>query len=488
MSVKDMIKKSVLESGVFDQYNISSILVALAAALALGILIFLVYRRFYTGVIYSRTFAVTLVGMTVLTCMVTLAISTNVVISLGMVGALSIVRFRTAVKDPMDLLYLFWAITTGITAGAGMYVLALLAAAIMIFMIILFYSRQQRGKIYIAVIHYSGDEAGDEVIRCFGKRKYFIKSKTMRKEKTEMAVEIFCKQTDMDFMEKIRAIEHVDDVTLISIMGNIMAKKRVIRCLIIILTIVLAAGVEMFWLSRRKTIKQYKESQAAFGNPLMGYVPSAWYNEVSEDISLLYMDITWAELEPEEGVYNWASIDEENQISRWRKEGKHLVLRFVCDIPSDEEHMDIPEWLYEKSGEAGRWYDGEDGKGFAPDYNNPTIISCHRKAVRAIGEHFGQDGLISYVELGSLGHWGEWHVNYSEGIQRIPREAVRDKYILPWTEAFPDAMILMRRPFASAEKYGFGLYNDMTGQRRPHRAGWAGSIMVVNMIRQVKRM
>ena len=220
MSVKDMIKKSVLESGVFDQYNISSILVALVAALALGFLIFLVYRRFYTGVIYSRTFAVTLVGMTVLTCMVTLAISTNVVISLGMVGALSIVRFRTAVKDPMDLLYLFWAITTGITSGAGMYVLALIAAAIMILMIILFYSRQQRGRIYIAVIHYSGDEAGDEVIRCFGKRKYFIKSKTMRKEKTEMAVEIFCKQADMDFMEKIRAIEHVDDVTLIQYNGE----------------------------------------------------------------------------------------------------------------------------------------------------------------------------------------------------------------------------------------------------------------------------
>lgn len=220
----------------------------------------------------------------------------------------------------------------------------------------------------------------------------------------------------------------------------------------------------MFWLSRRKTIKQYKESQAAFGNPLMGYAPSAWYNEVSEDISLLYMDITWAELEPEEGVYNWASIDEENQISRWRKEGKHLVFRFVCDIPGEEAYMDIPEWLYEKSGKAGKWYDGEYGKGFAPDYNNPTIISCHEQAVKALGEHFGQDGLISYVELGSLGHWGEWHVNYSEGIQRIPREAVRDKYILPWTEAFPDARILMRRPFASAEKYGFGLYNDMTGQ------------------------
>lgn len=231
----------------------------------------------------------------------------------------------------------------------------------------------------------------------------------------------------------------------------------------------------MFWLSRRKTIKQYKESQTAFGNPLMGYAPSAWYNEVSEDISLLYMDITWAELEPEEGVYNWASIDEENQISRWRKEGKHLVLRFVCDIPSEEAHIDIPEWLYEKSGKAGKWYDGEYGKGFAPDYNNPTIISCHEQAVKALGEHFGQDGLISYVELGSLGHWGEWHVNYSEGIQRIPREAVRDKYILPWTEAFPDAMILMRRPFAAVEKYGFGLYNDMTGQPEATQS-WLGWI------------
>ena len=81
----------------------------------------------------------------------------------------------------------------------------------------------------------------------------------------------------------------------------------------------------------------------------MGYAPSAWYENVSEDISLLYMDITWAELEPEEGVYAWDSIEEENQINRWKKEGKHLILRFVCDIPGDEKHMDIPRWLYEKT-------------------------------------------------------------------------------------------------------------------------------------------
>ena len=146
MSVKDVIKKSVLESGAFTQYDIPGIIGALIAALLLGILIYLVYRKFYAGVVFSRTFAVTLVGMTVLTCMVTLAISTNVVISLGMVGALSIVRFRTAIKDPMDLLYLFWAITTGITAGAGMYVLALLAAAIMILMILMFYHKQAERK------------------------------------------------------------------------------------------------------------------------------------------------------------------------------------------------------------------------------------------------------------------------------------------------------------------------------------------------------
>ena len=100
MSVKDMIKKSVLESGAFTNYDVPGILTALAAALLLGALIYMVYRKFYAGVVFSRTFAVTLVGMTVLTCMVTLAISTNVVISLGMVGALSIVRFRTAIKDP----------------------------------------------------------------------------------------------------------------------------------------------------------------------------------------------------------------------------------------------------------------------------------------------------------------------------------------------------------------------------------------------------
>ena len=220
MSVQDFIKKSILESGVFDGVTLANAVIGLFTALVMGILIYFVYRKFYTGVIFSRSFAITLVGMTVLTAMVTLAISSNIVISLGMVGALSIVRFRTAIKDPMDLLYLFWAITTGITSGAQMYVLVLVAAVVMIVMIVLFYHKQQNGRIYILVVHYVGEAAGDEIIRALGKIKYFVKSKTLRKEKTEMAIEVFCKNNDTFFMEKISEIEGVLDSTLIQYNGE----------------------------------------------------------------------------------------------------------------------------------------------------------------------------------------------------------------------------------------------------------------------------
>ena len=220
MSVQDFIKKSILESGAFDGVSLTNIALGLVTAVLMGAVIYFIYSKFYVGVIYSRSFAITLVGMTVLTAMVTLAISTNIVISLGMVGALSIVRFRTAVKDPLDLLYLFWAITTGITAGAGMYLLVVITAAVMIGMIVLFYNKQQKGRIYIAVIHYIGDEAGDNVVRAFGKMKYFVKSKTVRKGKTEMAVEVYCKDNDMFFLDKIRDLDGVEDATLIQYNGE----------------------------------------------------------------------------------------------------------------------------------------------------------------------------------------------------------------------------------------------------------------------------
>ncbi|MDO5408031.1 MAG: DUF4832 domain-containing protein [Eubacteriales bacterium] len=216
------------------------------------------------------------------------------------------------------------------------------------------------------------------------------------------------------------------------------------------------------WLTGRNR-KTYAPEKEIFGNPLMGYAPCAWKKEVGDDVSLLYVDITWRELEPEEGVFDWETIWRENQLDRWKREGKHVVLRFLCDLPGEEAHMDIPDWLYEKTGEQGDWYDMEYGCGFSPDYSNATLIRYHEKAVRAMGEKLGQDGLVSFVELGSLGHWGEWHVNYHAGIRRLPGEAVREQYVTPWLEAFPHAKVLMRRPFTPAARYGLGLYNDMTG-------------------------
>lgn len=219
MSVRDVLKKSFLNSSVF-QTSVTNIVLALVAAVLLGILIYIIYKRFYAGVIYSRSFAVTLTGMCVLTCMVTLAISTNVVISLGMVGALSIVRFRTAVKDPMDLLYLFWAITTGITTGAGMYALALTTAVIMIFLILIFYYHQSGAEIYIAVIHYSGDETYMNIIRTLDPMKYYIKSKTQRGDSVELAVELAVKKQNLHIGEEIGRIEGVKDITMIQYNGE----------------------------------------------------------------------------------------------------------------------------------------------------------------------------------------------------------------------------------------------------------------------------
>lgn len=247
-----------------------------------------------------------------------------------------------------------------------------------------------------------------------------------------------------------------------------MDRKKVGRCfrvgaLLLVVAAALAAGVWMQMQINRRNTKSFSVSSEVFGNPLMGYAPCAWRETVTEDVQLLYVDITWRELEPREGVWDWEKIEAENQLNRWRREGKHVVLRFVCDIPGEESHMDIPDWLYEKTGEQGTWYDMEYGKGFAPDYNNEVFVEYHARAIAALGKHLGQDGFVSFVELGSLGHWGEWHVNYAAGIQRLPLAKVREQYVQHYLAAFPNAKLLMRRPFTPAKTYGLGVYNDMTG-------------------------
>ena len=217
MSVKDFIKKSILEldnfKNSFTAETMISVLISMVVALLFGLLICYIYTKFFRGVVYNRSFAITLVGMTVLTCMVTLAISSNVVISLGMVGALSIVRYRTAIKDPMDLLYLFWAITTGITVGANMYPLSVFAAVIMILMLLIMSRKSVKGQVYIVILHYTGDLVGDAVRKAMGTTKYRVKSRTLRGETAEMAVEVFVKNQNMIFMEKLRMLPEVQDIT-----------------------------------------------------------------------------------------------------------------------------------------------------------------------------------------------------------------------------------------------------------------------------------
>lgn len=224
MSVKDFIKKSILEldnfKNSFTAETMISVLISMVVALLFGLLICYIYTKFFRGVVYNRSFAITLVGMTVLTCMVTLAISSNVVISLGMVGALSIVRYRTAIKDPMDLLYLFWAITTGITVGANMYPLSVFAAVIMILMLLIMSRKSVKGQVYIVILHYTGDLVGDAVRKAMGTTKYRVKSRTLRGETAEMAVEVFVKNQNMIFMEKLRMLPEVQDITLIQYDGE----------------------------------------------------------------------------------------------------------------------------------------------------------------------------------------------------------------------------------------------------------------------------
>ncbi len=224
MSFQDIIKKSVWESftannGLTWDFVITAC-IALLASIVFGLLIYCVYKRNYAGVVYSKSFAATLVGMTILTCAITLAISSNIVISLGMVGALSIVRYRTAVKDPVDLLYLFWAISTGIIVAANLYVLAIITMIIMTVFVRILYARKQSGSVYILVIHYEGEEAGQEVLKTLGKLRFQVKSKTIREAQTELTVELLSRQPNPGIADRLNGVSGVKDVSLIQYNGE----------------------------------------------------------------------------------------------------------------------------------------------------------------------------------------------------------------------------------------------------------------------------
>lgn len=200
--------------------NIIPVLVALVVAAIMGLLIYYVYGKAFHGVVFNHKFSVTLAVMTVLSAMITLAISSNIALSLGMVGALSIVRYRTAIKDPLDIMYLFWAVGSGIAVGAKQYYLAALGALAVIIMLFAISERKAKSDIYIFLVHYSGKDLDDKLREILRKWRYQIKSKTVRQNETELAIEISVRNNNLAFVDNVKKLRSVKDVSLIQYDGE----------------------------------------------------------------------------------------------------------------------------------------------------------------------------------------------------------------------------------------------------------------------------
>ena len=250
----------------------------------------------------------------------------------------------------------------------------------------------------------------------------------------------------------------------------------------------LGAGAALFWIgaamsstSTTKT-RTYVADDSTFPNAQIGYAPMIDDDQEAGDATLRYLELTWREVEPEEGVYAWEDISRKYGLASLREQGIHLVLRFVCDVPGKDTHLDIPDWLYAQTRD-GNWYDMDYGKGYSPNYANETFRTAHHRVLYALAEFFGTDGFVSYVELGSLGHWGEWHIKSGKGLVPMPDETIRDEYAADYLVAFSTSKLLMRRPFRFTAKQCLGLYNDMTGEENDTRewlswmaeGGWYGN-------------
>lgn len=203
-------------------------------------------------------------------------------------------------------------------------------------------------------------------------------------------------------------------------------------------------------------------------NPLKGWAPWADDKEYNYPVSLVFVRMHWSEIEPEEGQYCFEELEKKLHMDFWRERNVRFIIRIVCDTPDEEKHMDIPQWLYEKTYGDGTWYDGSYGKGYSPNYANPTFIEEHRQLIDAFADYYVDDPYLAYVQLGSLGHWGEWHVNVKFGIPQFPKSTVYNQYIQAYLDVFPASKLMMRRPVDLAGDNGMGLFNDSFGEIESH--------------------
>ncbi|MBQ4902018.1 DUF4956 domain-containing protein [Paenibacillus sp. Marseille-P2973] len=217
----DIIKNSIMDNFTSD-ISISKILITLGISFIIGLFIFLLYKRVFSGVLYSKSFNVSLIGMTMVTAMIIIAVNSNLVLSLGMVGALSIVRFRTPIKDPTDLIFLFWAAAAGIVTGAGFYTLAAIGSVVVGLVMFLFIKNTSAETPYLLVVNCETDESEGLIhsqMRSIVKR-YNVKQKTVSPGNIEMTLEVRLRDGEGKLVNQISELGGVKNAVLISYNGD----------------------------------------------------------------------------------------------------------------------------------------------------------------------------------------------------------------------------------------------------------------------------
>ncbi len=222
MTFNDIFKSSFLEN--VSSVGLLDMAIALVLAFGLGLFIFLVYKKTFTGVMYASSFGVTLVALTMITTVVILAVTSNVVLSLGMVGALSIVRFRTAIKEPLDIAFLFWSIAVGIVLAAGMIPLAVFGSVLIGAVLLVFVNKKSYADPYIVVIQCGGRDSETRASAYLEQHteRCVVKSKTARRDMVELNMEIRLKDGNTDFINTLAELEGVDSAVLVSYNGDYM--------------------------------------------------------------------------------------------------------------------------------------------------------------------------------------------------------------------------------------------------------------------------
>ena len=221
MSVKDIIKNSILEEFNRAELSSGSMLVCLAAAALLGIFIYLVYRIVTTNTFYSKTFNMSLMLLCVITAAIILTVQNSIIVSLGMVGALSIVRFRTAVKEPLDLVFLFWSISAGIISGAGMVELAIMLSVIVTVLMVVFYYMPEQRKSVLLSVNVEGYDTTEEILKAVKKYDKHCKEKSrnMAQGKMDMLLEIRLKNYE-PLLQELNSLKGIKAVSLIAHKGD----------------------------------------------------------------------------------------------------------------------------------------------------------------------------------------------------------------------------------------------------------------------------